>query len=890
MMYRKTLHVRLGRICSAVLAVCCVASSSVSSAETHQSTWAAKILVEHTGIYQLTFDDLAAAGVLTGPVPSAELRLTNRGAVVPIRCADQGDGELGPGDAIEFVGHAIRGERSYLYPYSRHNTYVLDGSGGGVEYLELKPVPAASAGPLPLSVTLHHEEERIRLRLRNEERSPWFLHKLRPGKSGHFSWEFPVANGWRAGAPARVAVLLRGVSEAARALPDVKDHQIVIGLNGTTIGYAEWDGQVDFLFEENVPDDLFQPSGNELTVRVVDRTEIVDDKERLLVDVAVIDWIELEFAHRGVLDSPGAYSVEGADQGVVELPTVGGGAVAATDDGRWLDARGLEGADGTADFVVDAGATSLVFATHESVRAPDRIVVDRPSSLRMAANAAEYIMIVHRTLRDAIQPLAEYHRANGLKTVIVDIEDVYDEFNHGILHPRAIRSFVQHAYSEWQEPRLRFVLLVGDASWDLRNPDAIDTNYADMVFAPTRRHASFPRIPITPYESHSDENHRNLIPTWNAMTYDGYAASDSWFACLDDDDYLPDLAIGRIPVVTPEEVEAVVDKTLAYARSSSPGPWLRSLLLITNESIGFQRSSDRLARELVAEGFRSAKIYPQASEEDNALNTQRILDEWNEGKWAVSFLGHGGRFIWRTGPPDYRKNHDLFTLDDLDKLEPTTDLPIVLALTCYSAPFDHPNADSIGEKLLRMPERGAVAVFAASWRNSPSSTMGQIVLEELNLSGTTVGEAVLRAKRKIRNRTLVEQYNLLGDPALPVRQPRQEARVEVVERAGALRAEGLVLSVADFSGMVRVEWLDEDGAALQVDELTVDRPAFATQYAVDPSLDKRPSAVTVFAWDDTNGVAASGHAVIEPAGDETAVIRAASSRSGGDRQALTTIE
>jgi hypothetical protein len=665
---------------------------------------------------------------------------------------------------------------------------------------------------------------------------------------------------------------------------------VEIGFNGSTVGRAEWDGQADYLFEGDVPAELIQPSGNVLTVGVVRRNETVNGKDRLLVDVAMIDWIELDFAHKGVLDSPGEYLVKETVSGsVVELPAVHGGGVAATDDGQWFDARSLSSAEDTVRFELSSGTTGLVFATNDTIRAPDRIVVDRPSDLRSSENAAEYIIIVHRSLREAIRPLAEFHRANGLKTVVVDVEDVYDEFNHGILHPRAIRSFVQHAYEQWQEPRLRFLLLVGDASWDLRNPDAVDTNYSDMVFAPSRRHAGLPRIPITPYETHADENHRNLIPTWNAMTYDGYAASDSWFACLDDD-YLPDLAIGRIPVVTPEEVEAVVEKTLAYARSSSSGPWLRSLLLITNESVGFQRSSDRLAQALRADGFRSEKIYPQASEEDNALNTKSILEEWNDGKWAVSFLGHGGRFIWRTGPPDYRKNHDLFTLDDLDKLEPSTDLPIVLALTCYSAPFDHPNADSIGEKLLRMPERGSVAVFAASWRNSPSPTMGQIVLEELNVPRTTVGEAILRAKHEIRNRTLVEQYNLLGDPALPVQQPRQKARVEVRERAGFLRLEGNVLSAREFSGNVRIEWLDSDGESLRVDELDLDRPVFTTEYPIDTSAVELPAAVTVFAWDDTAGVAASGYTAIERSDESTrAALRSPDKRPAGERPADTSV-
>ena len=150
----------------------------------------------------------------------------------------------------------------------------------------------------------------------------------------------------------------------------------------------------------------------------------------------------------------------------------------------------------------------------------------------------------------------------------------------------------------------------------------------------------------------------------------------------------------------------------------------------------------------------------------NEQHTQNIVSAFDEGLLMVQFLGHGGRYIWRTGPPDLKKNHDLFTLEHLDTLTPTEKLPFVISLTCYSAPFDHPTADSIGEKLLRLEGKGAIGVFAASWRNSPSSNMGRIVMDELSAPGATIGEGLMRAKRQLRSPTLVETYNLLGDPAI----------------------------------------------------------------------------------------------------------------------------
>ncbi len=87
--------------------------------------------------------------------------------------------------------------------------------------------------------------------------------------------------------------------------------------------------------------------------------------------------------------------------------------------------------------------------------------------------------------------------------------------------------------------------------------------------------------------------------------------------------------------------------------------------------IGFQRSSDQAAEIFTERGYEISKIYPQHDELVNEHHSAEILERFNEGLLLVQFLGHGGRYIWRTGPPDLKKNHDLFTLDHLDQLEPS---------------------------------------------------------------------------------------------------------------------------------------------------------------------------------------------------------------------------
>jgi hypothetical protein len=55
-------------------------------------------------------------------------------------------------------------------------------------------------------------------------------------------------------------------------------------------------------------------------------------------------------------------------------------------------------------------------------------------------------------------------------------------------------------------------------------------------------------------------------------------------------------------------------------------------------------------------------------------------------------------------------------------------------------------------------------------------------MEELQVPGTTIGEAIQRAKHRIRTPILVETYNLLGDPALPMRQSVAEGGALKVTR------------------------------------------------------------------------------------------------------------
>ena len=139
---------------------------------------------------------------------------------------------------------------------------------------------------------------------------------------------------------------------------------------------------------------------------------------------------------------------------------------------------------------------SVFFAakTEASLLSPVAIELDRPSHLKSSSRQADYIIITHPRLLQAIEPLAAFHRRRGLKVDVVAVDDVYDEFNHSIVHPDAIRDFLKFAYHEWQRPAPRFVLLAGDASWDAEGIGSVYKGGA-------------------PYSPDLPLSHRNLTPT-----------------------------------------------------------------------------------------------------------------------------------------------------------------------------------------------------------------------------------------------------------------------------------------------------------------------------------------------------------------------------------------
>ena len=397
-----------------------------------------------------------------------------------------------------------------------------------------------------------------------------------------------------------------------------------------------------------------------------------------------------------------------------------------------------------ADFQDTLPTKKTYIAVSDSgVKQLAKIEIEKTSRLKDGANGADYIIITHKNFKAQAQQLADYRAGhNGFRTAVVDVEDVYDEFNFGIRHPQAIKDFLKYTFENWQAPAPTFVVLFGDASWDPKKnmPESVKTNF---------------------------------VPSY------GILVSDNWYVSLDGpNDVLPDMFIGRIPVETAQQADAVVQKIIAYEQLPYAA-WNKKFMFMDGginsvEQTIFRSQANALIQQQidVAPFYGLPFQFNKTTQEAITQNLRRDASEKiNQGVLWVNFLGHAASTVWDIdiGQPDEWQN--------------TTIFPFMTGMSCHSARFANPALSSLSEDYFVNPI-GACGYWGSS--GFGFITQDFFLLEGLFSAVTldtvrSLGEATTAAKFHLwqvfgnasRTRRTINQYVLMGDPALNLDIPKK---------------------------------------------------------------------------------------------------------------------
>jgi hypothetical protein len=217
--------------------------------------------------------------------------------------------------------------------------------------------------------------------------------------------------------------------------------------------------------------------------------------------------------------------------------------------------------------------------------------------------------------------------------------------------------------------------------------------------------------------------------------------------------------IGRLPVRTNLEANALITKIVGYDSVNAKAPTVRkSVLLVAdrNDGFNFEEASNQL-RGLVPAGYDVEEVY--RSRTDDATAKQQLIDAVNSGQSIVNYAGHGSVNLWR----------GVLTMDDVNALENRQNLPLVITMTCLNGYFHDPVLDSLAEGLMKAEGGGAIAVWASSALTvpSPQAMMNQQMYRALfdaSSGNLTIGEATARAKASVSDRDIRRTWILFGDP------------------------------------------------------------------------------------------------------------------------------
>jgi Peptidase family C25 len=375
-------------------------------------------------------------------------------------------------------------------------------------------------------------------------------------------------------------------------------------------------------------------------------------------------------------------------------------------------------------------ARTLLALPAASFRHPASITSNQASALNQSSNAADLVIISHQDFIPSLPTLVAQRQAQGFAVMVVNVEDVYDEFSYGLHSPQAIKDFLARASAQWSKPP-RYVLLVGDGSYDPRDY----FHLGSFDFVPTK-----------------------LVDTAFMETGSDDSLSDF------NNDGIPEIPIGRLPVRTAADADREISKIVNFSPASVPQTALMVADAQGSYFYNFEQASDALIPLLPANMQSNVQKVYRAQQPSDATARSKIINAINSGTAMVNYSGHGNVDVW-TGAP-------IFSGSDAMGLTNGNKLPLVIVMDCLNGYFVAPAIDSISESLMKAPNGGAVASFSSSGLTIPTGQheMGQ-KLFQLLYSGAPIalGDATRQAKAATTDMDVRRTWILFGDPTMKIR-------------------------------------------------------------------------------------------------------------------------
>jgi hypothetical protein len=349
---------------------------------------------------------------------------------------------------------------------------------------------------------------------------------------------------------------------------------------------------------------------------------------------------------------------------------------------------------------------------------------------------ADFLVISHKNFISESGRFAK-HRASktGYKYKILDIEDIYKEFDYGKKSPHPVKDYLKYISERSPNPP-RYLVLMGDATWDVHK--------------------------FLPYSRRED-----YIPSY------GWPVSDYWYGLLDDDE-LPEIIVGRLSVATIDEAKNVVDKIIYYD-TVSVAPWMNNYTWLSG---GYTESSREdwyenrftyffdfvTGPDYCADTASIAKPDPNSGTEVKAIEIKNLI---NSGTIWITYLGHASA--------------EILEMDgwQAERLNNFGRYSLLTTISCNSGDFSTSALNCRNESYVLEKDKGFIASIGSSTTTRVDIdrlTLYYIMTDFADNYERNIGDFLYYGKLKSHDKRLgawaesaLMTYQLIGDPMQRIR-------------------------------------------------------------------------------------------------------------------------
>lgn len=754
-----------------------------------------KFFVDSTGIYRISYSELVAAGLDLSGHTGSQIHISGFGKSIQV--ATNTPGAIGPTSYFEIYAQS----NSSLYSAEAAYFLSLDGQGPPVytitntnavanlrrRYSHIIIEPGATNQSSPYLATTHFEVDDIYNPYAGDNH-PWlWAGACDFDPSCTSPYDFPFTLTALPANPSTTAQAVVKVDFTAISSYVTDPHSVQFLLNGQPLGQPfNWTGfdsqNLSLRFPQSwlvTNADPAKPVTNTLTLSDISNSQLSQDSIALeYFDVSYtrlphVDNNQIVITANpasatfvsGFTDSQlAAYDINDPTQPQrLNLP-----ASTMAADGSYGVTLGNSQV-GKSGLVTRSLSRSYFVAGSSTIKHVLNLAPDVTQDLRATSNAYDLVIISYSGFNlgndSPAQKLAQLHSATlGQRTLVVNVDDIYDRFNFGNTDPQAIKDFLAYAHTKWKVAP-KWVLLLGGAAINYKGYNLLNEDNSQLSLVP----AHFFRDNIYYFRT----------------------ASDGWYVA-GSDGVTPFMSIGRLPAQTLSEANVAVTNITNYVRNPVlSGTWRSQANFVTDayDAVGnplpspsyFDTDSNNIIANLpsniTANKYYAAK--PDTVDGNGNFVAGDGLAAINAGALIVNYLGHGAIESWSAY--NTLQSCDALVTTSATCNDPTTinhltnggERPLVVQLSCDVGDFTVVN-DSLAWVLLTNPNGGAIASLAAAGftDEAPDVLMGQKVYEQLlGQANLTLGEGVQKAMTNVVSQgtayyNSAKAYNLIGDPAI----------------------------------------------------------------------------------------------------------------------------